>query len=144
MRLFALAALLSACGGAPEPDAPETETVMEAMPTNSAPTLEGLWRVTALGEQTFEPSETATIAFSLETGRVVGAAFCNRYAASYELSGESLSFGPTVGTKRGCAPGLMTLERNYLAALARIDGVAVEGDTLFLMANGAPLIRATR
>ncbi len=144
MRMFALVALLSACGGAPETNPPETATEAEAMAETSAPTLDGLWRVTALGEQSFEPSERATIAFSPETGRVAGAAFCNRYAASYELSGDALSFGPAVGTKRGCAPELMALERTYLEALSTIDRIAIDGDTITLMANGAPLIRATR
>ena len=144
MRLIALAAVLSACGGEPDTDTPETATEVEAMAETSAPTLEGLWRVTALRERSFEPSETATIAFSPETGRVAGAAFCNRYAASYELSGDVLSFGPAVGTKRGCAPDLMALERTYLEALSKIDAVAIDGDSISLIANGAPLIRATR
>jgi hypothetical protein len=49
------------------------------------------------------------------TSRAAGFAGCNRFSASYRLSGDSLSFGPIV-SKMACADG-DELERSFLTAL---------------------------
>ncbi len=51
------------------------------------------------------------------TGRVAGHASCNSYGGDYKLSGEGLSFGELVSTKRACAAPLMEQENALLAIL---------------------------
>ncbi|MEO1311809.1 MAG: META domain-containing protein [Pseudomonadota bacterium] len=106
--------------------------------------LVGRWRIAALGEQSFEPSDIATLYFDTAKNRVAGAAFCNSYNAGVALSGESLRIGPAVSTRRACASDLMTRERVMLDALARTDAFDIDGDALVLLADGAPFIRAVR
>lgn len=52
-----------------------------------------------------------------EEPRVGGRAFCNRYTASYELTGEGLTIGNAAVTRMACAPALMDLEQKFLDIL---------------------------
>jgi heat shock protein HslJ len=52
-----------------------------------------------------------------EEPRVGGRAFCNRYTARYELTGEGLTIGNAAVTRMACAPALMDLEQKFLDIL---------------------------
>jgi len=52
-----------------------------------------------------------------EEHRVGGRSFCNRYTASYELTGEGLTIGNAAVTRMACAPALMDLEQKFLDIL---------------------------
>lgn len=54
-------------------------------------------------------------------GRLTGMASCNNYTAGYELSGEGLSLGDAVTTRKACAPALMEQERQVLEVLAAVQ-----------------------
>lgn len=84
-----------------------------------------------------------TIGF-VETGKVAGDTGCNRFMGSYELDGQSLSFGPLAVTRRGCPPAIMDQERRFLGALERVAGWEVVGTGLLYLtgADGKALLRA--
>ncbi|MBE0506805.1 MAG: META domain-containing protein [Marinospirillum sp.] len=54
-------------------------------------------------------------------GRFSGLASCNRYAGSYQLSGEGIHFGQTLATKMACAPALMQQEQRFFSILNNIS-----------------------
>jgi len=78
-------------------------------------------------------------------GSVTGSAGCNRYFASYTVTGNSLSIGGTGSTKMHCTgPGVMQQESTYLASLGRAAGFTITGNRLSLTdANGIALLTFT-
>jgi len=88
---------------------------------------------------------TITAVFDSE-GRVAGSAGCNRYFASYNMTGISMSIGPAGSTKMYCNnPGVMQQESTYLASLNRAATFTITGDRLSLTnANGATLLSFTK
>jgi heat shock protein HslJ len=70
-----------------------------------------------------------------EDGSLTGSAGCNRYFASYNLTGVSLSIGQIGSTKMACtAPeGIMEQETVYLNTLGGVKTYAIEGDRLELL-----------
>jgi heat shock protein HslJ len=53
-----------------------------------------------------------------DSRRVSGSGGCNRLTASYQLSGEQLTFGQMAGTMMACPDGMDT-EKAFLAALSQ-------------------------
>jgi heat shock protein HslJ len=88
---------------------------------------------------------TITAVFD-ENGSVTGSAGCNRYFASYNVTGTSVSIGPAGSTKMYCnGPGVMQQESTYLTSLSRAAAFAITGDRLSLAdANGATLLSFTK
>jgi heat shock protein HslJ len=73
---------------------------------------------------------TITAVFG-EDGRVAGSAGCNRYFASYNVTGQSLSIGPAGSTKMYCGtPGVMQQESTYLSLLSQVTTFTIKGDRL--------------
>jgi heat shock protein HslJ/membrane-bound inhibitor of C-type lysozyme len=86
----------------------------------------------------------ATIAFR-EGGRVDGLASCNRYTATYKLTGEGLSITGGASTMMACEPSLMAQERRFLDALAAITRFEIAPDgALVLLAADRPRLIARR
>ena len=77
-------------------------------------------------------TELATAQF--EGGRVSGNAGCNNYSASYSISGESLTIGPAMATRKFCAEpaGIMEQEQQYLQALQKSHTYKLSRDRLEL------------
>jgi putative lipoprotein len=75
----------------------------------------------------------------LGTNRTVsGFTGCNRFRSSYTLAGDSIGFGPIIVRHRACA-GPPELESAYLSALRSTRRFAFKGDSLELLASGAPV-----
>jgi len=91
---------------------------------------------------TLESFHTADAVSSVITGttitavfgddeRVSGSAGCNRYFATYNLTGTSLSIGPAGSTKMYCGePGVMQQESTYLSRLSQAKTFAIKGNRL--------------
>jgi heat shock protein HslJ len=75
------------------------------------------------------------ITAQFQGGQILGSAGCNRYFASYEIDGESISFGPVGATRRFCGQpeGIMEQENAYLAALGLSTSYRIQGDRLELI-----------
>jgi heat shock protein HslJ len=88
---------------------------------------------------------TITAVFN-EDGRITGSAGCNRYFASYNVTGTSMSIGTAGSTKMYCtSQGVMQQESTYLASLSRAATFTINGDRLSLTdANGTTLLSFTR
>jgi heat shock protein HslJ len=68
-----------------------------------------------------------------EDGKVSGSAGCNRYFATYNMTGSSLSTGTAGSTKMYCGmPGVMAQENKYLALLGNVKTFTIEGRQLSL------------
>lgn len=73
-------------------------------------------------------------------GTLSGSAGCNRYTATYEVSGTNLKIGPAASTRMACADpaGVMEQETQFLQALATAATYRLDGDRLELRtADGA-------
>jgi heat shock protein HslJ len=89
---------------------------------------------------------TLTIAFATD-GNISGSAGCNTYRAAYSASGESVSLGNVVATKKMCAhpQGVMEQEAAFLMALEDVAVVRIDGNRLELRSGaGALMVMAVR
>lgn len=94
--------------------------------------LQGVdWQVVALEDNDYSDNEV-TIRFMHDNNRelqITGRAACNRYFGSYELSGESLTFGQLAGTKMACEEETMRIEYEFLNALSETQRFSVERES---------------
>jgi putative lipoprotein len=72
-----------------------------------------------------------TLSFQ-EDERAGGAAGCNRWFATAELSGEKLRFSQAGATRMACEPDRMQQESRFLSALEAVRSYRLEGATLRL------------
>jgi heat shock protein HslJ len=106
-----------------------------------APSFEGVpW---ALSSGLDTPGwERAAPSATFIDGRVAGSTGCNRYTAPYTMDGEAMTIGELATTEMACERLRETVQRDYVAALARVAGWRVTGDELVLSdGDGAELLR---
>jgi copper homeostasis protein (lipoprotein) len=110
----------------------------------SALTLDNTyWRATQLEGQPVPPSQPGGQAYLIfeAGGRVSGSDGCNRMAGAYDLSHDSISFGPMAATRMACS-GTADIERAFGNAVANASFWRILGDRLELYdANGVRLAR---
>jgi heat shock protein HslJ len=98
------------------------------------------WAVTDIAGMVVPDDIDVSLRFD-RAGRVAGAAGCNRWFASYDLTGEGLMIGQAGATMMACADGQMAIERAFLDALEQVSGFQISDDgALILTAAEAPLI----
>lgn len=104
----------------------------------------GEWLVSEIAGTATTPSPP-TMTFS-DSGRVAGGTPCNRFSAPFTLTGERLSFGPAIVTKRYCEPAtLMERETLFLSVLAGVSRFELGNDrTLRLVTDDGRAIVAQR
>ena len=118
---------LSGCGGRPED------------------LLAGAWQVTQIGARAIPAEVELSIVFDVAEGRVYGKSACNRYNATFTLTGEGLSFGPAAATMMACPDELMALEQEFQSLLATVSGFDVsEAGTLDLRSGDSSVMLAAR
>lgn len=90
------------------------------IPTHTAgaaiPLIGTTWSLAALQDAPILPDSYINARFDAD-GVVTGTGGCNRYRASYQLDGSSLTIGAAAGTLMACPPPLMEQERAYFNAL---------------------------
>ncbi len=75
-------------------------------------------------------TETVTAAFGTD-GSISGNSGCNTYNGTYEVSAPNrISITGVATTRKACPEDLMTLESQYLAALAASTNFVISGSTL--------------
>lgn len=73
---------------------------------------------------------------------ISGTSGCNRYNASYEASGNEISFGPISGTKMACPEPESSTEARYLQLLAEIATFETSGRSMSMSdADGTPVLQ---
>jgi heat shock protein HslJ len=101
------------------------------------------WELVALAEEANPRGaggRPVTLRLDAASGRAVGFAGCNRFSASYTLTGDRLTFGAPISTRMACSEG-MDLERRFLVTLELLTGYQANDDTLALSRPEGPLLR---
>lgn len=128
----------------------EGSTLFTLTPQPTAALTDTEWTLTVYnngrGGLTSPIRDTAiTATFDADVG-VAGSAGCNRYRASFETDGTSLTIGPAASTRRLCAEpeGIMAQESAFLNVLREVVTYTISGDQLDLKnADGTTLARFT-
>ncbi len=66
------------------------------------------------------------LSLQFEDNRVTGSSGCNRFSGSFNLAKDKLSLKTLEATQRGCEPGVMNQESQFLSALQSVNRVASE------------------
>jgi heat shock protein HslJ len=122
-------ALLSACGD-DEPSGPEA--------------LEGVsWILTQfVAEDGSTEIVDVGVDAEFDGSTISGVSGCNQYNASYEASGNEISFGPIAGTQMACPEREMETEARYLQLLESVATFEVEGRAMSMAdGGGTPVLQ---
>ena len=104
----------------------------------------GGWHIVAMDGQAVADGQQGSLEFDRE-GRVSGRAFCNRFSAAYQLTGEGLTIGPAAATKMACEPPAMDLERRLLDLLSQVTRFSIDDERqLVLHTGGGAALTARR
>lgn len=104
----------------------------------------GPWVVEQLGGQPVVARSRISLVFEA-SGRLQGSATCNRFVATYLLTGEGLTVTMPISTMRGCAPPLMRQEQVFLEALRGVQRFDLSEDgALVLHTSDGTTITARR
>lgn len=102
------------------------------------------WVVEDLAGRSVVDRSRATLAFDAD-GRISGRGSCNRYTASYALTGEGLTIAKPAATMMACAPALMRQERLFFDLLAQVRRFSIDASgALVLHAGDGRTITARR
>ena len=91
------------------------------------------WVLTGMN-QAVPPDEGFGASLSFVEDRIVGKSACNRYSANI-IDGENpgdIIIGPAMGTRMACPEGIMQIESEYLASLARVNAFSFLSGQLLL------------
>ena len=104
-------------------------------PPPTAELLDTRWKLTDIADEPVvlveNQREPHLVLYSQE-GRVNGFAGCNRFNASYEIDGQSITFGPMATTRMACMHG-EGIERAFLDALGKTATLRHQGLHLELL-----------
>lgn len=104
--------------------------------------LRGEWTVEEIIGEPIVKGSLVTLNFQ-DDDQVNGSASCNRYFASFTLTGESLTFSKPGASMMMCEEALMDQERNFLDVLASVNHFAIAPDgRLTLLNDDRPSITA--
>jgi heat shock protein HslJ len=82
------------------------------------------------------------VSASFDGTTISGNAGCNSYHASYEASGNEISFGPVAGTKMACPEAETSTEARYLQLLEGVATFETSGRSMSMSdADGTPVIQ---
>lgn len=127
----------------PPPPHDPPEQILPPVETPN-PLLGTLWTLTSIGGEPILAETTVTFSIAADY-RAGGNGGCNNYFTEASFDDPPLSFGPVAGTRKACAPAIMTQEARFFAALSAVWGYELSGDTLKLVdAAGVPLAGLVR
>ena len=73
---------------------------------------------------------------------ISGTSGCNQYNASYEASGDEISFGPIGGTQMACPDPQMSVEARYLQLLDSVATFEVQSRSMSMAdGEGTPVLQ---
>jgi heat shock protein HslJ len=82
------------------------------------------------------------VSASFDGSTISGNSGCNSYHASYEASGNEISFGPVAGTKMACPEAESTTEARYLQLLEGVTTFETSGRSMSMSdADGTPVLQ---
>ena len=97
------------------------------------------WVVEDLDDGGIVDRSRITLEFDAAEGRAFGRASCNRYTASFTLTGEGISFGGAAATMMACAEALMQQEQKFFRILEGVNRFDIDptGALLLFGSNGS-------
>jgi heat shock protein HslJ/membrane-bound inhibitor of C-type lysozyme len=121
------------------------DKMLEGCGGDPAALLQGeKWVVEDLNGRGIIDRSRMTVRFEPD-GRVSGKASCNKYSATYSLTGEGLTVSEAAVTRRACAESLMNQEREFLGLLRDIRRFSMSPDgSLILLTDNQRTIKARR
>lgn len=93
------------------------------------------WNLVSFGTPGAEEPliEDSTITLMLAGGQAGGSGGCNSYGGTYQVEGNTITFGEMTRTLRACADERITEQEDlYLAALGSASQYQIEGDQLLI------------
>jgi heat shock protein HslJ len=93
------------------------------------------WVVESIDGAEIAAGSRATLTFDAD-GRVAGNTSCNQYSGPYRLTGEGISVGEVVSTRKACADALMNQERKFLGALGAVDRFEIDPSGGLILRGG--------
>lgn len=107
--------------------------------------LEGKkWLLTSYGDPDSPQAviEDTRVTAEFSEGEVAGTAGCNNYFGSYEIKGESLTFGAVASTEMWCEDpeGVMDQETEYLRSLGAAERYQVKDGKLQIFYTGGQVL----
>jgi heat shock protein HslJ len=154
LGLASSAFMLAACASETAPASREAPSMSSEPPytgglgpsglATGAGVLDGSrWTVRTLNGAEAPPDYAPTLVF--EGRGVSGSTGCNRYFGQVSASDGGLALAPMGVSRRACAPEIMDLEREFLAALRAVDSFTQRADDRLVLSAGAePMIEAVR
>ncbi len=129
--------LVAGCTTQSPQTVPVTPLPTTAMPvtTPEEPTLTGTWTLVSILAQgrgtSMVPLTTITTTFT-ESGLAFGSAGCNRYVATYQVSGDRIAVGKPAVAKNECTSpiGVSDQETIYLSNLKAAERFTIDGERL--------------
>ncbi|KPP82862.1 MAG: putative lipoprotein [Oceanicaulis sp. HLUCCA04] len=94
-----------------------------------------VWRVTHVAGDEVPGPRAVTLEFD-GNGRLSGQAPCNRYSASYQLTGDGIVLGEGVSTRMACAGDLMELESSFLSIIQGSLPVSIDENGTLSLGEG--------
>ena len=79
------------------------------------------------------------VTLNVTADEIGGTSACNSYERRMVLDGAEISLTDLVSTLMACTPEVMAVEVPYTAALAQVNAVTFDGDTLVLTGPGVEL-----
>ena len=111
---------------------------------NTEPLEDTYWKLTRVGDRSVNAEEGQRephLVLHSGTGRVSGAAVCNRLLGRYEAEETNLTFSDVAMSRMACPSG-MDVERRFVAALRASRTARIRRQTLELLdSNGKSLAR---
>ena len=97
------------------------------------------WRLVSLGpagaETDIVAGSTVTLKFGDE-GRASGSTGCNSYSGTYQVRGDSLTFGRLISTRRACLdPNANQQEQRFLSALEMANRFRLNANRLTILSD---------
>lgn len=124
--------------------ASSTEHGSNAGQTPDAPLANTYWKLTELEQGTVaatrDNEREAHLVLHAEEQRVAGATGCNQLMGSYTLNDEQIALEQLATTMMAC-PDSQGAERDFLNALNQASGWEIDGKTLTLTDDDAPVAR---
>ena len=90
------------------------------------------WRPVTLGDETVDADTVRTLRFD-DDGKISGHGGCNRYFASYEITGSGISIGPVGATRMACPEPEMILEQRLFDILDGTSAIEIRESLLYLL-----------
>ncbi|MEM8632449.1 MAG: META domain-containing protein [Pseudomonadota bacterium] len=99
------------------------------------------WRVTAIGGAALPQGVEPNFEFTADM-RISGSSGCNRFSGPLEMTGESLTVGNAISTRRACPEPLMQSETAFFKALSAVTkfDISEDGNLLLIGAGGADAV----